>query len=181
MWPVVTLPASVQAALIAFREKRNRELELETERQFLRVTPLVRRNVKKPKVLGLDPAKFHGEIDAIAVDEARSIIWVADAKDVFIPFSPATLRGSYQKFYEEPNYVDKVRQKAASVRTDPSAVAKAVGAGNPDKLWDVRPLMVTRNVEPAAFANALSIDFCTVADLVEFATRATVESKPSNS
>jgi len=170
MWPVATLPPSVQAALIAFREKRNRELEVETERQFLLLTPLVRRNVKKAKVLGLDPAKFHGEIDAIAVDEQRGIIWVADAKDVFVTFSPATLRGSYQKFHEDPNYVDKVRKKAESVRTDPVAVARALGAKVPDRTWDVRPLMVTRNVEPAAFATAGSIEFCTISELVAFAS-----------
>jgi hypothetical protein len=168
MWPLATLPLSVQKAMIAFRERRNRELELDTEREFRTMTQLVRRNVKKPKVLGLDPAKFHGEIDVIAIDEKRGIVWVADAKDVFVPFSPATMRGSYQKFYENPNYVDKVQRKAASVQTDPVAVAKALGAKTPDRDWQVFPLMVTRNTEPAAFATAKVIDFCTVADLASF-------------
>jgi hypothetical protein len=88
-----------------------------------------------------------------------------------VRFSPATIRQSIQKFWEDPHYCNKVLAKAESVRKDPVSVARALGVPDHGGDWDVRPLMVTGYVEPAAFVRNSPIGFCTVDDVVGFATR----------
>ncbi|MDP9223921.1 MAG: hypothetical protein M3P18_08700, partial [Actinomycetota bacterium] len=59
----------------------------------------VRGPIKKAKVLGL--ATLPREIDGICIDEARSRIWVIEAKDRAAPFSPHQVRKAIDEFHEE--------------------------------------------------------------------------------
>lgn len=162
----------LRQALDALREARNKSLEIATEEVFLRITPHVRRNVKKPAVIGLDNTSWAGEIDCIAAVDSTSTIWVADAKDVFATFSPTTVARSIQRFSGPDQYVDKLLKKAAVVSGAADVVAKALGAGNTARAWTVRPLMVTRFVEPAAFARGQRVPFCPLSEVEEFVNTA---------
>lgn len=170
IWPNAGLSETLREALEQFRAERNRELERSVAEQFRHVTPLLKTNVKKPRVLGL--TELYGEVDLVAVDQGRRIIWVVEAKDLFIPFSASALRSSYQKFFEKPNYVGKLVKKVASIEAKPTAVAVALGAADPDGPRRVRPLMATRRIEPASFVREASpVPFCPVSELVDFVSR----------
>ena len=84
---------------------------------------------------------------------------VIETKDVFSTFSPATIARSIQKFNEPDRYVDKLLKKVAVVSTDPTAVATALNVANALRNWSVKPLMVTRYVEPAAFVRDQRVPF----------------------
>jgi hypothetical protein len=169
MWPAAGLSARLQKALEAFRERRTRDLERLVAREFRNVTPLVAPNVKKPKVLGLTTAEWDnvGEIDCVAVDATTKIVWVAEAKDLFIPFSPSTTRRSYQKYFEgDKAYVPKLLKKAAMIERNLAKVLLSFKCDCPPEEWRVRPVMVTRRVEPAGFARTAMVPFCHVDGLL---------------
>ena len=158
-------PAAVRSVLDELRESRNKSLELEAEHVSLRATPFVRRNIKKAKSIGLSDLAWAGEIDCIAIVEARSLMLVMDAKDAFLTFSPTTIARSIRRFNGPGRYVDKLLKKVAAISTDPNAVATALGVGTVPREWSVQPLMVTRHVEPAAFTRDQQVPFCTISEL----------------
>jgi hypothetical protein len=165
IWADGDATPALRQALDGLREARNKGLEIATEEVFMRITPYVKRNVKKPIVIGLDDTMWAGEIDCIAVDESKSTIWVADAKDVFATFSATTIARSIHRFHGPDQYVDKLLKKAAVVSGATGAVAKALGVPDPSREWAVRALMVTRFVEPAAFARNRRLPFCPLSEL----------------
>ena len=158
-------PPALKAGLNGLREFRNKSLELEAEEVSLRTTPFVKRNIKKAKSIGLNDQAWAGEIDCIVIDETRSRMVVIETKDVFLTFSPATTARSIQKFNEPDRYVDKLLKKVAVVSTDPAAVATALDVANALRNWSVKPLMVTRYIEPAAFVRDQRVPFCTISEL----------------
>ena len=79
--------------------------------------------------------------------------------------SIATIARSIQKFNEPDRYVDKLLKKVAVVSTDPAAVATALDVANALRNWSVKPLMVTRYVEPAAFVRDQRVPFYTISEL----------------
>ena len=158
-------PPALKSALDDLREFRNKSLEFEAEEVSLRTTPFVKRNIKRAKSIGLNDQAWAGEIDCIAIDETRSQMVVIETKDVFSTFSPATIARSIQRFNEPDRYVDKLLKKVAAVSTDPTAVARALVVANAPRNWSVKPLMVTRYVEPAAFVRNQLVPFCTISQL----------------
>ena len=173
MWPLVSMSPQFQQALQVFRQKRNRALEDDVAEQFRQVTQHVRVRVKKAKALGLT-LKIWGnnEIDVIALEMTRRILWVAEAKDLFIPFAPATLRRSYEKYFEPgKGYVEKLLAKAAIVGRNKKEILRALGVEEDCTAWRVVPIMVTRHVEPGGFARTAPVHFCAVGDLVESVSR----------
>jgi hypothetical protein len=174
MWPAGGLSERFQKSLETFRDQRNRELERLVARKFKQVTPLVRANVKKAKVLGLTVDEWGnvGEIDCLAVDAPRRVVWVAEAKDLFMPFSPATMRRSYEKYFEpEKGYVTKLLKKTAMIERHLSKVLRAFECDALDGEWRVLPVMVTRRVEPSGFARVSAVPFCHVDQVVDFVQR----------
>ena len=158
-------PPALKSALDDLREFRNKNLELESEAISLRITPFVKRNIKRAKSIGLNDQAWAGEIDCIAIDDTRNIMVVIETKDVFLTFSPTTIARSIQRFNGPDRYVDKLLKKVAAVSTDPIAVATALGVANPPRNWNVKPLMVTRHVEAAAFVRGQRVPFCTISEL----------------
>lgn len=171
VWPAAALSAGLQNALAAFIRERNRDLERDTGAEFRKLTPHVRENVKKPKVLGLTSGEWvnAGEIDALAVDEATKTVWVAETKDLFSPFSPSTMRRSYQKYFNSKNgYAGRLLKKTEMIRSNRIAVTASFGVDSSSGHWQVRPIMVTRRVEPAGFARSSPVSFCTLSTLEQF-------------
>jgi hypothetical protein len=151
----------VNRALRRYREDRNKELEREAilalgARPHLRV----RGPIKKAKTLGL--ATLPRELDGLCIDEARSRIWVIEAKDRAAAFSPHQIRKAIDEFHGEGGYVDKLIANVGLIQADAGCVAAAMGATEPNRAWDVIGLMATRRIEPAAYVLKLGVVFCTV-------------------
>lgn len=172
-WPQAALPVAVNQALRTYRASRNKDLEREViaalnGRSHLRV----RGPIKKAKVLGL--TALPRELDGICIDEARSRIWVLEAKDRTVAFSPHQLRTAIDDFHDEKGYIAKLTANVALIRSEAGTVAAALGAANPNRSWDVAGLMVTRRIEPAAYAGEASVTFCTADTVADTIDRDTV-------
>ncbi|GAA0547496.1 hypothetical protein GCM10010172_31610 [Paractinoplanes ferrugineus] len=100
-----------------------------------------------------------GEIDLLIADPATRRLWVCEVKDPIAAFSPVTLRVHVGKFLRpRQGHVAKLLKKAEQLRQYPSAAAAACGVDG-GGAWRVVPLMVTRRVEPAAYATAPQVAF----------------------
>ena len=53
------------------------------------------------------------------------------------------------------------------VKRNASALADALDIENPERKWDIRGLMVTRRVNPAAYVVNSPVPFCTIDDFKE--------------
>lgn len=106
-----------------------------------------------------------GEIDTLAADPARSRLWVCEVKDVSGTASPRTLAARIRKFTEPGGYNRQLLRSLSEVRAAPAAAASFLGISDPDRDWQVLPLMITRNVEPAAFTTNPVVTFVTTEDL----------------
>ncbi|CAN5566246.1 hypothetical protein BH10ACT8_BH10ACT8_04600 [soil metagenome] len=168
-WPNNSLPDRLVKALDAYRQQRNRQLEIDSAKQLADLGFTVRHSVKKPKVIGLKT--LSGEIDVLCVDAERSRIWVIEAKDPYVAFSAPQLRRLIDDFHKPKQYLDKLAKKVDDVRSHASAVAAALTVPEPDRSWEIVGLMVTRHVEAAAFAVNPRVTFCTVDTLAEAVDR----------
>jgi hypothetical protein len=170
-WPESALPSAVNKALATYRQEQNRELERDCAESLAAHGFIVRAGVKPEKKRHYGLANLSGEIDALCVDPARSRIWVIEAKDPFIPFSPRQIRRLINDFHEPGQYVDTLLNKVADVAASAQAVANALGVDHPHRTWDVVGLVVTRRVDPAAFAVDAKVPFCIAADVVHVVDR----------
>ncbi|GAB2472375.1 hypothetical protein [Jatrophihabitans fulvus] len=168
-WPNNALPVPVVKALDAYRKVRNRQLEIDSEAQLKEYGFTVRGSVKKPKVIGLKT--LSGEIDVLCIDPGRSRIWVIEAKDPYVAFSPAQIRRLIDDFHEPKGYVDKLLKKVEDIEANAPTVSATLGVSEPERSWEVIGLMVTRHVEAAAFAVDPRVAFCTIDTLVEAVDR----------
>jgi hypothetical protein len=107
------------------------------------------------------------ELDGICIDEARGRIWVLEAKDRTIAFSPHQLRTAIDEFHEPGGYIDKVEANVDLIRASSANVAAAMGIERPDRTWDVQGLIVTRRIEPVAYVGTLRVPFCTADTVIE--------------
>jgi hypothetical protein len=165
-WPQSALPDAVNNQLRVFRRSRNTALE-RTVIATLSTRPHLkaRGNIKKAKVLGL--TVLPREIDGICIDEARGRIWVIEAKDRTIAFSPHQLRTAIDEFHEPDGYIDRVIANVDLIRSSAATVAAAMRVERPDRTWDVQGLVVTRRIEPAAYVGTSRLLFCTADTVVE--------------
>jgi hypothetical protein len=159
-WPQSALPNAVNKTLQQHRSSRNVALERAIITELSSRTHLkALGNIKKAKVLGLKV--LPREIDGICLDERRGRIWVLEAKDRTIAFSPHQVRTAIDEFHEANGYIDKVLANVALIHASAESVVAAMGAANPGQQWDVRGLIVTRRIEPAAYVGQPKVLFCT--------------------
>jgi hypothetical protein len=168
-WPQSALPDAVNRALRIYREERNKELERDVMLALSgRPNLRARGPIKKAKVLGL--AALPRELDGICIDETRSRIWVIEAKDRAVAFSPHQVRKAIDEFHEEGGYLSKVIANVELIQAGASSVAAAMGATEPHRSWEVIGLMATRRIEPAAYMREPRVLFCTsraIADTID--------------
>ncbi|MFD0576076.1 hypothetical protein [Dactylosporangium darangshiense] len=165
-WPQSALPGAVNKELQTFRHRRNVALEREIITTLSQRTHLkVLGNIKKAKVLGLPT--LPRELDGICIDPVRGRIWVLEAKDRSVAFSPHQLRTAIDEFHETGGYIDKLLANVDLIRTSASTVARAMRVENPDRVWSVQGLIVTRRVEPAAYAGMPRVLFCTADTIID--------------
>jgi hypothetical protein len=163
-WPPSAVPRSVSDAFNNFRKRQNRELERQVLETLNGLSVPYRGNIE-PHQAAPHGLQLTGEIDALAADVQRSRLWVCEVKDVSLAASPRTLADRVRKFTEPNGYVNKLLRSLAQVQASRAAAARLLGVPDPDRDWQVVPLMITRQIEPAAFAQNPVVPFVTAQDL----------------
>ena len=170
-WPDTVVPKEVTQALDRYRQGRNREVEKDCVEALSDRGLVVRGTVKPEKAHHYGIDSLAGEIDALCVDPARSRIWVIEAKDPYTPYSARQIRRLVNDFLAAGKYVDQLLRKVNDIAASATSVAAALGAGDPHRPWEVRGLMVTRHLEPAAFAVEPTVAFCVLDDVADVVDR----------
>ena len=166
-WPDTALPLEARKALDQYRQHQNRELEKDCVATLATRDLIVRGGIKPEKAHHYGVDRLTGEIDALCVDPQRSRIWVVEAKDPYTPYSARQIRRLINDFLAPGKYVDQLLRKVTDIEASTAAVATALGAPDPDRPWEVRGLMVTRHLEPAAFAVEPKVAFCVADDVAD--------------
>ena len=168
-WPDTALPQGVRMALDQYRQRRNREVERDCVAALTARGFIVQGSIKPRKAEHYGIASLTGEVDALCLDPTRSRIWVIEAKDPYTPYSARQIRRLITDFLAGGKYVDQLLRKVADIEASAASVASALGSPYPFRSWTVRGLMVTRHVEPAAFAVHPRVAFCTLEDVAAIA------------
>ncbi len=164
-WPATALPREVAQALDQHRQRQNRQLEKDCVEALEAPNLIVQGGIKPEKADHFGITDLAGEIDALCLDVQRSRVWVIEAKDPYTPYSARQIRGLTNDFLGSGGYVDKLLRKVGDVDASAASIATALGATEPARQWEVHGLMVTRHLEPAAFAIDPRVAFCIVDDL----------------
>ena len=166
-WPDHALPDSVSRALHRYRQKVGKAFEDECVRVLSDLELVLRRGIKPSKAHQYGIDELYGEIDVLCVDARTSRIWVIEAKDLATPFSSRSLRHHIDRFTAEGGFVDKLKRKVNDVRRHAADIATHLGADSPTRPWTVIGLIVTVNVEPAAYVQDVGVPICTIAQLAD--------------
>ena len=165
--PDSELPRPVVRAFEDARQKRQRRFEKECASKvdglpLINVGRVRTRNARRHGIQNLS-----GEIDILCIDPDRSVIFVIEAKDPFVPFSARSVDRQVTQFHKPGGYVDKLTTKVDDIRESAVSLAanKRVDLPQPD--WQVVGIMVTRHVTPAAYVTTCQTTFCTVDTLRE--------------
>jgi hypothetical protein len=162
-WHPDDLPETVRRAFNDYRRNPNIALE--------RAAASVAERLKLPHIanIKMDQSEKHGlkipgEIDLLVADPEQSRLWVCEVKDVSTAFSPGTVKSRIDKFFGGENYIEKLIARARAIRDNPSAAARLMRMSDIDKQWRIVPVMITRDVEPAAFVLDPSVSFVVIND-----------------
>jgi hypothetical protein len=163
-WHPSETPEQVRNAFNTYRGAANRSVE--------RVAAQVTADLEMPYKANIhenEAAAFGlhlpGEVDLLIADADRSRIWVCEVKDVSAGFSPETLRARIDKFLDDRDYIGKLLARTTAIEESPDAAARLLAAPASPYTWRVIPLMITRNVEMAAFVDDVPVTFTVVDDL----------------
>ncbi|MFD6666686.1 hypothetical protein ACFWDK_30550 [Micromonospora chalcea] len=153
------LPPGVADMMSAYRQELNTQLE-ELVHGVVAATGLpCRTHVEVAELKRAGIPEPLGEVDLVVADSATGRLWVGEVKDPIAAFSTEAFRNHVRKFYRGPKpYVPRLLAKAAQIREAARGVAMLVGG--PDRAkWRVVPILVTRDVEPAAFVAEPQVPF----------------------
>ena len=170
------LPPPVADSLNVARQTQNRKFEDDcvarlTDLPLLSIPRVLERHAHRHGITHLS-----GEIDLLCIDAERSLIFVIEAKDPFVPLSARSIRRQITKFHKAGGDVEKLQRKVDDIQTSAASLAANKGIQWPDRDWQVVGIMVTRHVSPAAYLKACPTTFCTIDTLRE--TLKVVESQP---
>lgn len=163
------LGKGVKLALDRYRQTLNDQLEDDCHEALVDNELVIVQSVderKSERIYGIEA--LSGEIDLLAVDSERSRIWVIEAKDPYTPYSVRQTRNAINQFHDSGKYVDKLLQKGDDIKGNAAAFTRKMGIEDPDREWEVRCLMVTRYVHPAAFSTGDRVPFCTLDEIKDF-------------
>ena len=163
-WYPEDVPDPVRIAFDNSRRVANRELERHATHVVANLQLAHKSNITKDQAVAVG-LELPGEIDLLIADHLRSRLWVCEVKDLSTGFSPRTIRASINKFLDGEHYIDKLLARATAIEQSPRTAAQLVGGRPAPSPWRVIPLMITRNVEPAAFLKDVHITFTVVDDL----------------
>lgn len=178
--PDEDLAPPVARALADARDARSRELEDACATELAGLPLQTSLRVRKHRAHRHGIMHLSGEIDLLCIDAQRSIIFVIEAKDPFVPLSARSIHRQITQFHEDGGYVGKLKRKADDIKASAETLAAAKGIERPDRDWQVVGVMVTRHLTPAAYMSGCPTTFSTVDKLREtiahFGTPASVTS-----
>lgn len=164
-WPQSRLDNSRQLrkALDRVRLQRTKVLEDQVDAELRRLGFVVRSRIKPQHARTIGLPSLPGEIDHLAVHRDEGVLWVIDDKDLTEVYTPAeTARGVSQFYDPRKGEIPKLQAKVNTIVAHLDAVAGALGIATPSS---VRPMFVSRNPIPAAFATNPPALFTTLIDL----------------
>lgn len=170
-WHAADTPDQVSQEFNNYRTIQNRLLEKEAASKAT--------NLRMPHALRVRPhrsSKFGltipGEIDLIVADLERSRIWVCEVKDVHSSFSASRMQRRVEKFTEDKRgFFDKLDSRIRAISANIHGALKLLGVSlDVESDWIVVPVMITREVEPAAFIPDVPVTFCLLDDLEQLLT-----------
>lgn len=172
--PDVELPAPVVSALGQARQQRQRNFEKNCVAAIagLPLTTIAR--LRENSAHKHSIAHLSGEIDVLSIDPSRSVIFVIEAKDPFVPLSARSLSRQIAQFHEINGYVDKLDQKVTDIAISATSLAANKSIERPDRDWQVVGVMVTRHITPAAYVKECQTLFCTIRTLRDAITETSV-------
>jgi hypothetical protein len=164
-WPSSSLARATVDAANDLRRSVTRALELDVAAQVAPLDLPYRTNIEQHTAAAAGIPDLPGEVDLVVADPAHGRLWVIEAKDAILAVSPNSVAQRIRRFTKPNGYVDTLLQKAEAVAQHSAATARLVGAPAQGRSWRVVPLMVTRHVEPAAFAQPARIAFAVATDV----------------
>ena len=155
-------------ALNNYRQSLNQKFEKQCT-QALEEHPslTVRSNIEHTKCSQYGITDLCGEVDVLCLDADSATIWVIEVKDPSEPFSQRRVGNIIDEFHKQDGYVNWLLRKTRDIRTSAPEIVKTLAPDHQHRDWRTRPLIVTRNVCPAAFVNEPRVTFCTLSDLPE--------------
>lgn len=193
-WPAKDLPEQVIRAVKAWHKMAEGQLEKELTRAARAAGLACWQNLTEQKA-AREGLVLHGEIDLIAADPHRRRIWIIKAKHLRRIFSPLEIAFRVADFHRPaalatgPDtsefrqfrsrtfkpYVRRVIANAQAVERNKQAAGRLIGAVTPGQPitessmtdWDVIPIMVTAQVEVAAFVPQPQVPFVLIDHLKE--------------
>ncbi len=165
--PDIELPPPVVKALERARQTRQREFEKECASRLDGLSLHTTVRVLKHHAQRHGIQNLRGEVDILCIDPGRSVIFVIEAKDPFVPLSARSIYRQIARFHESQGYVDKLTEKVEDIGESAVSLAANKGIDPPDREWQIIGIMVTRHATPAAYLRTCQTTFCTVDTLRE--------------
>ncbi len=165
--PDSELPPPVVRAFEDSRQKRQRSFEKECASRLDGLSLIKLERVRKHRAPKHGIQNLSGEIDILCIDSDRSVIFVIEAKDPFVPFSARSVDRQVTQFHKPGGYVEKLARKVDDIRRSVVSLAANKRVDPPDRDWQIVGIMVTRHVTPAAYVRTCQTTFCTVDTLRE--------------
>jgi len=164
-WRPADVPPAVRDAFVRFRQVLNDQLQREAVNVIRRLGFALKQRVD-PAEAARYGIRLPGEVDVMAADAKRRKLWICEVKDLSPAASPSTVSVRLEKYLAPDGYVDQLVARTEAAASAVKGALRLLGL-SPEKpwRWDVLPLMITRRVEPAAFAYGLSVPFVTIGDL----------------
>jgi hypothetical protein len=185
-WPYHGLPEPVRKAAEAWRGHRNGQFERAVDQCFAQLGVALRRPSLKPNKARAMGLQLTRELDLLALEPDRRIIWVVEAKDQHTPFEPASLVKEVVDFHgaerdapvravaphaKPPHqaFLGKLLDNVRQVDRQKAAVLTAFDLDPVDAAsWQVRPLIITPRPCAAAVVPGTNIAFATPGTLGDF-------------
>jgi hypothetical protein len=129
-------------------------------------------NVEQHEAAAAEIEGLTGELDILVAHPERQILWVVEAKDHIMTASGYSISKRVQRFAGRTGHEAKLLKKAETIRQHARAAAALLGVATPGaSAWEVRAVMATRRIEPAAFTlRPPAVEYVLVDDLAEHLT-----------
>ena len=115
------------------------------------------------------------EIDCVAIDVLRSIVWVVSAKDAEQALTSSQVKNQLRRFYGgnrermgSRSYVARLHKNVAITRRHMSELLTKFGLDNRDHAWQVRGAFVTRLPAVAAADSRRAYPILTLSELANY-------------
>jgi hypothetical protein len=116
--------------------------------------------------------RVRAEIDVLAADERRRLLWVLSCKDSLPLLSTTNINTITRRFFGSKYGSHQATLQAAmeDVRVDPAGFAQLAGITEPAGPWRVRGAFVTRTLSPAAYDSRWepSLAFLRLCDVAQY-------------